>query len=103
MRRGQPVEGGRAYRVSSGLVIDIPAGMTLIYGGWALNDDGTVTARLDDEESGSRLRVDGFTGEEHGRRITAGGTGASGTASRNVGALFDAIVASAAARMRAAP
>ena len=96
-RRGQPLEGGSAYRVSSSLVVDVPSGMTLVYRGWALNDNGTVTARLEDEESGSLLRVDGFTGEEHGRRITESG------AARNVGALFDAIVASAAARMRAAP
>ncbi len=103
MRRGQPVEGARAYRVSSGLVVDVPAGMTLVYRGWALNDDGTFTVRLDDEESGSLLLVDGFTGEEHGRLIDAAAAGASGTASRDVGALFDAIVASAAARLRAAP
>ena len=102
-RRGQPLGGGGAYRVSSGLVIDVPAGMTLIYRGWALNDDGTFTVSLEDEESGSLLLVDGFIGEEHGRRINAGAAGASGTASRDVGALFDAIIASAAARLRAAP
>ena len=95
MRRGQPVEGARAYRVSSGLVVDVPAGMTLIYRGWARNDDGTFTVRLEDEESGSLLLVDGFTGEEHGRRIDAVAAGASGTASRDVDALFDLIAASA--------
>lgn len=50
-RQDQPLDGGSAYRVSSGLVVDVPAGMTLIYRGWALNDNGTVTLRLEDEET----------------------------------------------------
>ena len=85
MRQGQPLGSG-TYRLSPTLVIDVPAGMRLIYEGWVLVSDGTVTK---DEESGSRLGLHGWSGEEHGRLIKASG------ASRDVGALFDAIVASA--------
>ena len=91
MRGGQPAEGGRAYRVSSTLVIDVPAGMRLIYTGSARDNTGTLALGLKDEESGSWLALDPWIGFELGRTIIA--SGASGS-SRDVGALFDAIVAS---------
>ena len=91
MRGGQPAEGGRAYRVSSTLVIDVPAGMRLIYTGSARDNTGTLAIGLKDEESGSWLALDPWIGFELGRTIIA--SGASGS-SRDVGALFDAIVAS---------
>ena len=85
MRGGQPVEGGRTYRLSSTLVIDVPEGMRLIYRYATLNSDGTNSVSLKDEESGSLLSLDAWSGAERGRRIIASG------ASRDVGALFDAI------------
>ena len=89
LRLGQPSGGGRAYRVSSSLVLDVPAGMTLVHRGWTRTEDWTVSARLEDEASGSLLLVGGWHGGETGRRVTASG------AARNVGALFDLIAASA--------
>ena len=113
MRGGQPVTGGRTYRVqghpSHSLVIDVPAGMRLINLGWVIQSNGTFTIRLEDEESGARLGLDAVVGEEHGRWFPpvtsgpSGASGASGSASRDVGALFDMIVTSAIARQAATP
>ena len=92
MRAGQPVEGGRTYRVSSTLVLDVPAGLRLIYTGGSLDNTGTLAIGLEDEESGSRLALDPWLGGELGRRIVASGASGASGASRDVGALFDAIV-----------
>ena len=88
----QPVPGGARYRVAphSPLEIDVPAGMTLVrYTGWVLGGRG-YTVGLEDVKTGSYLVLDANTGEELGRRIES-----SEGDSRDVGALFDAIVASA--------
>ncbi len=88
----QPVPGGARYRVAphSPLEIDVPAGMTLVrYTGWVLGGRG-YTVGLEDVATGSYLVLDANTGEELRRRIES-----SEGDSRDVGALFDAIVASA--------
>lgn len=104
MRVGQPVEGGRTYRVLwdslNGLVIDVPTGMILTFTGGALHFGGTLTIGLEDVASGSILSLGEQTGVEYSRWIApgtsgaSGASGASGSASRDVGALFDAIVSS---------
>ena len=93
-----PVEGGHTYRISDygspgPIVIDIPAGMQLTYTGGGLNSDATTQVDLMDEASGAGLSVSFWTGEEIGRYIpTESGSSAE---TRDVGALFDAIVESA--------
>ena len=93
-----PVVGGHTYRLSDyGLpgrvVIDVPAGMRLIYTGGGENFGGTTTVDLMDEESGAVLLIDFATGNEAGRYVPAEHSTSGET--RDVDALFDAIVASA--------
>ena len=95
-----PVEGGRTYRLShygspTRIVIDVPADMRLIYGGVADDEDpeGTWTAFLEDEASGAVLALDFHSGEDVGRYIPPEYDASN--AARDVGALFDAIAASA--------
>ena len=96
MLRYQPVEGPGTYRVSpdADLLIDLPPNVRIVrFTGFLLGANG-LTAGLRDVDSDSELwlALDGFTmtgGAEAGRRITPAGQ-ASG-----VGALFDAIAASA--------
>ena len=95
---GYPVEGGHTYRLSdygarSRVVIDVPAGLRLTYTGGGLNSDGTTQIDLKDETSGAELFITFGTGEEMGRNIPA--ERGSSAETRDVGALFDAIVASA--------
>ena len=95
---GYPVEGGRTYRISDygspgRVVIDVPAGMRLIYTGGGENSGGVIQIDLIDEVSGARLSLTFGTGEELGRRIPTE-QGSDGE-TRDIGALFDAIVASA--------
>ena len=91
MLKDQPVPGGASYRAAphENLVIDIPHGMTVV------RLTGFVAAsvqplRLEDVESGSLLLMNLGTGEEWKRTIVT-----SEDDSRDVGALFDQIVASA--------
>ena len=92
-----PVEGGRTYRVgpgSYGFVIDVPAGMRLIYRGTSSEDSpgGNWTAYFEDEASGAALALDYSSGEDVGRYIPPEYD--SSGESRDVDALFDAIIAS---------
>ena len=94
---GYPVEGGHTYRLSDvgyGFVIDVPAGMRLIYQGIVDEQDpgGYWTAFLEDEASGASLALDYPSGEYVGRYIPPE-YGSSGD-TRDIDALFDAIVAS---------
>ena len=89
-----PVEGGRTYRLSDygspgRIVIDVPAGMRLIDRG--VSEEWT--AFLQDEASGAVLGLDFYSGEDVGRHIPPEYDTSS--AARDVGALFDAIAASA--------
>lgn len=88
----QAVEGGRTYRPSPNttLVIDVPARMTLVRDSRHVLAGGHVILELRDVDTGSSLVLDLWTGEELGRRIQT-----SEGESRDVGALFDQIVASA--------
>ena len=95
-----PVEGGHTYRLSyygsSGrIVIDVPAGMRLIYHGVPDEEDswGTRIAFFEDEMSGAELALDFDSGEDDGRYFPPE-YGSSGE-TRDVDALFDAIIASA--------
>ena len=93
-----PVEGGHTYRLSefgspSPVVIDVPADMRLIDSGVSEDFGGTWTAFFVDEASGAILALDFYTGSYVGRYIPPEHNPASGT--RDVGALFDAIVESA--------
>ena len=93
-----PVEGGRTYRLSDygspgRIVIDVPAGMRLIDRGVSEDSGGTWTAFLEDEASGAVLALDFHSGEDVGRHIPPEYDTSS--AARDVGALFDAIAASA--------
>ena len=95
---GYPVEGGRTYRLSSygspgRIVIDVPAGMRLINRGVVPEAWGSWAAFLEDEESGAVLGLDFGSGNEVGRYFPPE-YGSSGD-TRDVGALFDAIAASA--------
>ena len=90
-----PVEGGHTYRLSEWgsprpVVIDVPAGMRLIDRG--SSDDWIVW--FEDEASGAWLGLRSWTGREESRGDIPAEQG-SGSETRNVGALFDAIVASA--------
>ena len=96
----QPVEGGHTYRITADggywiglIVVDVPASMRLIQTGSSEEFGGTITLSLMDEASGAILGIDFDTGEEVGRYIPEdyGSTGET----RDVGALFDAIAASA--------
>ena len=91
----RPVEGGHTYRLSDygspgPVVIDVPAGMRLI--DRAVSEEWT--AFLEDEASGAWLALEFWTGREQGRWDVPAEQG-SGSETRDVGALFDAIVASA--------
>ena len=90
-----PVEGGHTYRLSEWgsprpVVIDVPAGMRLIDRG--SSDDWIVW--FEDEASGAWLGLRSWTGREESRGDVPAEQG-SGSETRDVGALFDAIVASA--------
>lgn len=92
-----PVESGRTYRVgpgSYGFVIDVPAGMRLIYRGTSSEDSpgGNWTAYFEDEASGAALALDYSSGEDVGRYIPPEYDSSGET--RDVDALFDAIIAS---------
>ena len=92
MLMDQPVPGGASYYVApfSTLAVDVPEEMTLIrYTGWAFGR-GRYTVGLEDVATGSYLVLDINTGEELGRLIQS----VEGD-SRDVGALFNRIVASA--------
>ena len=93
----QIVEGGRRWRVLD-VVIDVPAGVRLMrYGGsGGMPGGGRLTVNVYDVESGSRFTMDPYTGEMLGRVIVT--TPAS---SRDVGAVFDGIAASARVLPRA--
>ena len=93
-----PVVGGRTYRLSDygspgRVVIDVPAGMRLIDRGTSEDFGGTWTAWLEDEASGAILALNFSNGEEVGRYIPPEYDASS--EARDVGALFDAIAASA--------
>ena len=93
-----PVEGGHTYRIRDydgvgWVVFDAPADMRLIYTGSAEEFGGHITVSLKDEASGAILAVDYDTGEEVGRYIPKD-YGSNGE-TREVGALFDEIIASA--------
>ena len=102
MRQGQIVEGGRTWRVAAGqVVINVPAGTRLVLEGGGLSG-GRVLASFRDEASGSWQIVDIESGADHGREIVTpqraaaadavqSGSGGSG---RDVGAIFDTIMAS---------
>ena len=92
---GYPVEGGHTYRLSDvgyGFVIDVPAGMRLIYQGISDEEDpgGYWTAFLEDEASGASLALDYPSGEYVGRYIPP--EYRSSGDPRDIDALFDAIV-----------
>ena len=101
MRWGQISEGGRTWRLSAGpTVIDIPAGTRLILEGGGLQG-GLVTVSFRDVESGSWQIVNIATGADLGREIIAARPASNGkgtdaaTERRDVGAIFDQIMASA--------
>ena len=94
-----PIEGGHTYRLSDtgyGFVIDVPAGMRLIYRGTTeqfFSPGGSWDAAvLEDEASGASLLLAFPSGEELGRYIPPEYGPSRDT--RDVGALFDAIAAS---------
>ncbi len=101
MTWGQISEGGRTWRLSAGpTVITIPAGTRLILEGGGLQG-GLVTVSFRDVESGSWQIVDIGTGDDLGREIIAARPASNGkgtdaaTERRDVGAIFDKIMASA--------
>ncbi len=90
---GQIVKGGMAWRVGQS-VFDVPVGMRLVLytGGY---ESGTFTMHLVDVESNSAMTIDSDAGAYLGRRITpSGGSQAATAQTRDVGALFDQILAS---------
>ena len=93
MLRDQPVAGGATYRAATftTIVIDVPAGMSLVRVTGNLLADGHWLLGLEDLESGSWLTLDLLTGEELAREIIE----SSRDRRRDVGALFDRIAASA--------
>ena len=101
MAWGQISEGGRTWRLSAGpTVIDVPAGTRLILEGGGLQG-GLVTVSFRDVESGSWQIVNIATGADLGREIIAARPASNGkgtdaaTERRDVGAIFDKIMASA--------
>ena len=104
MLPGDIIEGGRAWRLHAGsTVIDVPAGTRLV-AGWGALSGGVVSVSLTDVATGSVQVVDIDRAEGLGRRIVqpqAGGLaagaaiGGSDGADRDVGAIFDQIMASA--------
>ena len=91
MLRHQPVEGAGTYRTApwSALLIDLPPSLRLVRDSGFQLGGGVIAVVLRDVESGSTLTLDIDSGEELHRSITPAGR------SRNVAALFDAIVESA--------
>ncbi len=91
-----PVAGGHTYRLTedgygiSRVVIDVPADMRLIQTGASEDFGGSTTVFFKDEASGGTLALDYDDGEEVGRHVPV-----NQSESRDVGALFDAIAASA--------
>ena len=106
MLPGQIVEGGRAWRIHAGsTVIDVPAGTRLMASRGALSG-GIVVVTFRDVESGSWQIVDIDSAQGVGREIVTppAAQGAGGDAIRaasadgsvrDVGAIFDRIMASA--------
>lgn len=94
----QRISGGRAWRVGATLV-DIPAGMRVLAGVDPPGDPhpGYDLVYLVDTESDSVMYVATDFGAECGRSISPSGTG------RDVGALFDRIIASAQVTLDAPP
>ncbi|MYE31881.1 MAG: hypothetical protein F4X80_04335 [Chloroflexi bacterium] len=92
MLRHQPVQGAGTYRAArwASLLLDLPTGLRFVRdSGYQLGSDGRVAVLFRDADSESTLTLDIDTGEEFSRNITPEGR------SRDVGALFDAIVDSA--------
>lgn len=94
---GYPVEGGRTYRLSyygspGRTVIDVPAGMRLINRGVVSEAWGSWAAFLQDEASGAVLGLDFSSGYEVYRYFPP--EYSSSDDARDVGTLFDAIIAS---------
>lgn len=96
IRSGQIAVGGRTYRVGTlEYVIAVPANMRVLVGvgrGWG----GRFNAGIMDVSSGSILFMDAETGEFYRRHVvtSSDNSGVSGSAAREVNALFDQIVAS---------
>ncbi|MCY4670957.1 MAG: hypothetical protein OXC29_23600, partial [Rhodococcus sp.] len=96
-----PVAGGHTYRLTengygiSRIVIDVPADLRLVQTGASEEFGGYITVFLRDEVSGARLALDYDTGDEVGRYIPE-----SYADRRSVGALLDAIAASARVQRR---
>ena len=89
----EPGTGPGTYRMGSSLIIvEVPAGMT-VQSGAGYNAGGWVI-EVHDVESGAVLWLREETGEESSRWLPAPPAGASGTASRDINALFDQIAAS---------
>ena len=92
MLQGQPVEGGATYRVAphAPLRIDVPEDMALVRYTGGIVAAWNPPVGLRDVKTGSTLVLGLHTGEELERRIAT-----SPDDSRDVGVLFDQIVASA--------
>ena len=90
------IEGGRTWRIPPGsTVIDVPAGTRLV--AHSIAGGGISAVRLSDTESGSELYVATDFGAECERSISPSASG------RDVGALFDRIIASARVQLDAEP
>jgi len=98
-----PVAGGHTYRLTeygfgiSRIVIDVPAGMRLVHTGVSEEFGGYITVWLRDEVSGAILALDYDTGAEVVRYIPE--VNGSDGGMRDVGALLDAIAASARVKL----
>lgn len=96
MLTGQMNKGGKEYRISgTKYVVTIPSDMRIVVSGGGIGW-GRTSMRLTDVESGSYLQIDLGSGEFYNRHVvsTSGSGSVSGSADRDVNALFDQIVAS---------
>ncbi len=92
---GNVNEGGRAWRIGDGAVIDVPAGTRLRYGGWG-NVNGETYVSVEDVASGWRQEINTttLTGVWRGRHGVAADAAQAGGEARDVEAILDAIVKS---------
>ncbi len=92
---GEVGEGGRAWQIGDGAVIDVPAGTRIRYRGWGYVN-GEANMSFEDVASGwwQQINTTTLTAEGRGRDAVAGDAAQAGGETRDVGAILDAIVKS---------
>ena len=93
MLPGDVIEGGRAWRIGNGAVIDVPAGTRLRYGGWSYVA-GESRMSFEDVASGWRQGVNTttLTGTSRWRAADAPDGAQASEGGRDVAAILDGII-----------